>query len=119
MTSPSPHTSPSSHPSNTKPQLTVSEQLKRYSDRLHANKYSTDEAHSHIHIDQQQARITGCGPMLTRVCPAHVYSMGDDGEIYAEYAACVECGTCKAVAPPGVLSWHYPRSAKGIEFRHG
>jgi len=87
--------------------------------RLAGNAYDLDEDESHIHIHQEAARAAGCGPMLVSVCPAHVYSMNDDGTIGIEYAACLECGTCLAVAPPGVLDWHYPRGGFGVSFREG
>jgi ferredoxin like protein len=45
--------------------------------------------------------------------------MNDDGSIGIEYAACLECGTCLAVAPAGVLTWHYPRGGFGVSFREG
>ena len=80
------------------------------SERLTANIYEVDEEESHISIDQELAKATGAGKLLERVCPAHVY---------IEYAACLECGTCLAVAPPGVLKWHYPRSMMGISYRQG
>ena len=42
-----------------------------------------------------------------------------DGTISVEYAACLDCGTCLAVAPPGVLEWHYPRGGFGVSYRGG
>ncbi len=88
-------------------------------ERLAGNTYALDEDESHIEIDQERARQTGAGAVLVRVCPARVYSQNPDGSIGVAYAACLECGTCLAVAPPGVLSWHYPRGGFGIAFREG
>lgn len=88
-------------------------------ERLDRNRYETDVEQSHIQIDQLAAQATGAGPMLVRICPAHVYSLQADGSIGILYAACLECGTCLAVAPPGVLTWHYPRSGMGVIFREG
>ena len=48
-----------------------------------------------------------------------MYSVEADGTIGVEYAACLECGTCLAMAPKGVLKWHYPRGSFGIMFREG
>ena len=42
-----------------------------------------------------------------------------DGTISVEFAACLECGTCLAVAAPGALTWHYPEGAMGVMFREG
>ena len=59
------------------------------------------------------------GPLLERVCAAHVYTALPDGSVQVQAAACLECGTCLAVAPAGVLRWHYPRGGYGIAFREG
>lgn len=88
-------------------------------ERLARNHVELDEQESHIEIDQALARSTGTGRLLVRICPAHVYSEAPDGTIDVEYAACLECGTCRAVAAPGVLTWHYPRGGFGITFREG
>jgi len=85
------------------------------SERLTANIYEVDEEESHISIDQELAKATGAGKLLERVCPAHVYTARKDGSVDIEYAACLEC----AVAPPGVLRWHYPRSMMGVSYRQG
>jgi ferredoxin like protein len=39
--------------------------------------------------------------------------------IAVEFAACLECGTCLAIAAPGALQWHYPRGGMGISYREG
>lgn len=88
-------------------------------DRLAKNSYAVDEGNSHIVVHQEEARRTGTGKLLVRVCPAHVYSEDADGAIAVEYAACLECGTCLAVAAPGTLDWHYPQGSMGIAFREG
>lgn len=88
-------------------------------ERLAKNSYEVDEGNSHIVVHQDEARRTGTGKLLVRVCPAHVYSEEADGTISVEYAACLECGTCLAVAAPGTLEWHYPDGAMGIAFREG
>ncbi|WP_124039071.1 ferredoxin family protein [Neoactinobaculum massilliense] len=88
-------------------------------ERLSKDTFTTDEEESHISIDQELARLTGDADMLCRICPAHVYSKGEDGSIQIEYAACLECGTCLAMTHPGVLQWHYPRGGMGVSFREG
>ncbi|MDQ1289758.1 MAG: ferredoxin like protein [Actinomycetota bacterium] len=87
-------------------------------ERLAANRFEVDEEEPHIVVDQDLARSTGAGPLLVAVCPAGVYSERDD-EIDVEYAACLECGTCLAVAPPGALTWRYPRGGFGVSYREG
>lgn len=88
-------------------------------DRLARNRYETDEDFCHIHVNQEVARATDAGAILTRVCPANVYREEDDGTITVEYAACLECGACLAAAPPGSLTWTYPQGGYGIQFREG
>lgn len=88
-------------------------------ERLARNRYETDEGTSHIQVDQDRARETDNGPRLVAICPAQVYSMEPDGTISVEFAACLECGACLAVADPGVLTWCYPRGAAGIAYREG
>lgn len=87
-------------------------------DRLARNKYDLDEQ-SHIEVDQAAVRAADAGELLVRVCPAHVYSEAPDGTIAVQHAACLECGACLAVAPPGSLRWHYPRSGYGVAYREG
>ena len=88
-------------------------------ERLARNTYVLDEEQSHIEVNQEIVRRTGTGKLLVRVCPAHVYSEEPDGTISVAYAACLECGTCLAVAAPGSLTWHYPRGGFGVAFRQG
>jgi ferredoxin like protein len=88
-------------------------------ERLARNRYEVDGETSHIEVDQAAARATGAGQLLMRVCPAHVYSQAPDGSVLVQHAACLECGACLAVAPPGVLRWHYPRGGFGVTYREG
>ena len=94
-------------------------QLGGISERLAHNAYHLDEDECHIEVDQEIARRTGTGKLLVRICPAQVYGEAADGTITVEYAACLECGTCLAVAAPGALTWHYPRGGFGIAYREG
>lgn len=87
-------------------------------DRLAKNKVELDDA-SHIELDQALARSTGTGALLVRACPARVYSEASDGTIVVQHAACLECGTCLALAAPGTLTWHYPAGGMGVVFREG
>lgn len=88
-------------------------------ERLAVNRYVTDEAASHIEVNQDFARATGLGKVLVAVCPAGVYTENPDGSIGIEYAACLECGTCLQVADPRLLTWHYPAGGQGISYRQG
>lgn len=114
---PAPTPTPSAPTHAPRTPLSVAQQLT--ASRLGVNRYHADEGCSHLEINQDVVKDTGCGPVLVAVCPAHVYSMQDDGSIKADYVGCLECGTCRAVAPEGALIWHYPRGGKGIAFRQG
>lgn len=89
------------------------------SDRLAVNRFNVDEEMSHICIDQERAQWTGTAGRIIALCPAHVYTKEADGSVSAEYAACLECGTCLAVANAGSLQWVYPRGGMGVSFREG
>ena len=69
-------------------------------ERLTKNRFNLDEQESHIEVNQEIARATGTGKAIVACCPAHVYTEEPDGTISVEYAACLECGTCLAVAAP-------------------
>lgn len=88
-------------------------------ERLAGNRFLLDEEYSHIEVDQAAVRATGVGRTIAACCPAHVYTLREDGGLDVEYAACLECGTCLAVAPPDVLRWHYPRGGFGVSYREG
>ena len=93
--------------------------IESLNDRLARNSYNLDEAMGHIEVNQELARRTGTGKRLVRICPAQVYGEAPDGTITVNYAACLECGTCLAVASPGTLTWHYPRGGFGVVYREG
>lgn len=86
--------------------------------RLAGNRYAVDEL-SHIEVDQAAVAAAGAGDLLVRVCPAHVFSPAADGSIVVQHAACLECGACLAIAPPGTIRWHYPRGGFGVVYREG
>lgn len=88
-------------------------------ERLARNRYTVDEAHPHIVVNNDYVRRAGLASFFERICPAHVYTERDDGGVDVEYAACLECGTCLALAPAQALVWHYPRSGCGIGYREG
>ncbi len=88
-------------------------------ERLARVRFVTDEDESHIVVNQAIAKATGTGKVLVAVCPAQVYREEADGTISVEYAACLECGTCLAVAAPGSLTWRYPTGGFGVQYRDG
>ncbi|MDR1442914.1 MAG: 4Fe-4S dicluster domain-containing protein [Bifidobacteriaceae bacterium] len=87
--------------------------------RLALNRFVLDEERPHIVVNQVLAKSTGTAERIIAVCPAKVYSWAADGTVAVEYAGCLECGTCLAVAYPGALEWHYPGGGFGVQFREG
>ncbi len=88
------------------------------SEKLALNKYELDEDNPHIIVHNevctQQCVLKAC----LFVCPANVYSE-QDGKIVADWAGCLECGTCKVACPPQALHWEYPRGGFGVIYRQG
>lgn len=88
-------------------------------ERLAAVRFVVDEDEPHIVVHQALAKSTGTAERIIACCPAGVYSWAPDGTVAVEYAACLECGTCLAVAAPGALEWRYPRGGFGVQYREG
>ncbi|HEX7660914.1 MAG TPA: 4Fe-4S dicluster domain-containing protein [Pseudonocardiaceae bacterium] len=86
---------------------------------LAKNRFNLDEEERHIELDQEAAEATGTVDRIIACCPAGVYAREPDGTVSVEYAACLECGTCFAVASPGTMRWRYPRGGFGIQYREG
>jgi len=88
-------------------------------ERLAAVRFVVDEDEPHIVVHQELAKSTGTAERIIACCPAGVYWWAPDGTVAVEYAACLECGTCLAVAAPGALEWRYPRGGFGVQYREG
>jgi ferredoxin like protein len=52
------------------------------------------------------------------VCPAKVYTLNEKGEAIVSFENCLECGTCRIVAPD-MIDWDYPQGGFGITYRYG
>ena len=72
---------------------------------------------AHIVVDQKVCRTRCRGHACLTACPAHLYTVGPDGEVVLNYEGCLECGTCKLACPEGALDWRYPRGGFGVHFR--
>ncbi len=85
---------------------------------LALNRFELDEGHPHISVDNEICEVScTLRPCLT-ICPAEVYRE-HDGRVVADFAACLECGTCVIACPPEAISWHYPRGGLGVQYRYG
>ena len=86
---------------------------------LALNKFNVDEDQAHIILDK--AICAGCEekPCLV-VCPAVLYTLDAGGQIFFDYAGCLECGTCRTMCKPkGMVQWCYPRGTFGVNYRRG
>lgn len=87
-------------------------------EKLGINKYELDEGHPHIQVNNEVCQKECGTKMCLFICPAAVYSE-HNGVVTADWAGCVECGTCKAACPSEALQWEYPRGGFGIIYRYG
>jgi ferredoxin like protein len=87
-------------------------------EKLAVNKYELDEGHPHIEVNEEVCRAKCANLACLYVCPANVYSE-QNGKIVADWAGCLECGTCKVACPSDALLWVYPRGGFGVIYRSG
>jgi ferredoxin like protein len=87
-------------------------------EKLSVNKFELDEGHPHIVVNNEVCDAVCKTKACLFVCPSGVYTE-QDGKIIADWAGCVECGTCKAACPAEALTWDYPRGGFGIIYRYG
>jgi ferredoxin like protein len=77
-----------------------------------------EESHIRIHheICRRECREKYC----LFVCPAHLYAVNEEtGDLYVDFAGCLECGTCHSACRYGALEWEYPQGGFGVQFRFG
>ena len=86
-------------------------------EKLAINKFELDEGHPHIELNNEICQECVDKACLF-ICPAGVYTE-QDGKIMADWAGCLECGTCKAACPTEALTWVYPRGGFGVMYRYG
>jgi ferredoxin like protein len=86
--------------------------------RLGLDVYKVD-SRTHIEIDHERCRALCAPKYCTFVCPAEVYTLGDDGLVQVEYDGCLECGTCLIACLAEALTWRYPRAGFGVQYRFG
>jgi ferredoxin like protein len=87
-------------------------------EKLAVNKFELDEGHPHIVVNEEVCRAKCANLACLFVCPANVYSE-QNGKIVADWAGCLECGTCKVACPGDALQWEYPRGGFGVVYRSG
>lgn len=57
---------------------------------------------------------------LIASCPAGLFSLTPEGELWVDFRGCLECGTCRHLCDEKTLQqWRYPPSGFGIIYRFG
>ena len=88
-------------------------------DKLGTNMFRIDENHAHIMVKQEKADPKEIEKLLL-ACPAHLYTLDEEGNLQFSYEGCLECGTCKVLSEGKVVEdWNYPVGTKGVEYRLG
>jgi ferredoxin like protein len=85
-------------------------------DKLGKNVFKVDKA-GHIQINQEICRTECMSKYCLFVCPAKVYSLDSGGDIHPKPDGCLECGACVLACLEKALSWHYPKSGFGVQYR--
>ena len=53
------------------------------------------------------------------ICPAKVYVFDEaKGEAVVSFENCLECGTCRVIAPDEI-EWEHPQGGHGVMYRYG
>ena len=95
------------------PEITVN-----VDEKLAVNKFATDEDYPHIKLkeDLPDSEFR----KVVMACPAACYKVDPEGQKTFEYAACLECGTCRVLCGKTILEyWTFPQPTMGVEYRFG
>lgn len=87
-------------------------------DKLFSVKYTCD-TESHLILNQDKC-LKCKDRFCTYICPANVYSWGQEEQILlACYENCLECGACRIACEKKAIDWKYPRAGYGMGFKQG
>jgi ferredoxin like protein len=85
-------------------------------DALNADIWDVD-ASPHIEVDADKCADCSAHPCIL-FCPAGAFTLLGDRILYS-YEGCLECGTCRVVCPKRAITWDYPLSGRGVQYRFG
>lgn len=86
-------------------------------DKLGTNLFRVDEETPHITVKQVKGKEKEIHKLLL-ACPAHLYTLDENGILQFNYEGCLECGTCRVLCQDAVVeSWDYPKNGKGVQYR--
>lgn len=83
-------------------------------DALNANVWDVDES-PHITVDPAKCAVCKTRPCVS-FCPASAFALLGNKVLYS-YEGCLECGTCRVLCPEKAITWNYPLSGKGVQYR--
>jgi len=86
----------------------------RVEDALNANVWDVDGS-PHIQVDTSKCVTCKTRPCIV-LCPADTFVILD-GKILHSYEGCLECGTCRVLCPEKAITWKYPLSGRGVQYR--
>jgi ferredoxin like protein len=87
--------------------------------KLGLDVFQVDGEQPHIRIDQAICQTRCAIRYCLHVCPAHLYTLNDAGQVSVNYEGCLECGTCWIACQHEALTWQYPRAGYGVQYRFG
>ena len=94
----------------------MSFKYKKMEDKLGLDKFKAfDKTHLKIKAGSDVHKLVE-GKLF--ICPAKVYELNDKGEAIVSFENCLECGTCRVVAPDEI-EWEYPQGGFGVTFKYG
>ncbi len=86
-------------------------------DKLGTNLFRIDENNPHITVKQDKADEKEIRKLLL-ACPAHLYTLDENGKLQFSYEGCLECGTCRVLCHKSLIKeWDYPANGKGVHYR--
>ncbi len=96
-------------------QLSNQQKTAKVDDILRVNLYDVEET-PHITVDFNLCVKCDTKP-CARLCPGECFTTVGEKVLYS-YEGCLECGTCRVICPHKAVSWSYPRSGKGVQYRY-
>ncbi len=95
--------------------------LDRLPDVFHAGITHDEHQPCHLKIKERERCVREClavyGAPCTRFCPAHVYTLADDGTaIKIDAANCLHCKTCQVKDPLQNIEWCLPEGGSGPNY---
>lgn len=86
----------------------------RLEDALNADVWDVDEK-PHIEVDTTKCATCKTRPCIS-FCPASTFVLLG-GKVLHSYEGCLECGTCRVLCPMDAITWKYPMSGRGVQYR--